>query len=205
MKEKDLNTEQNILNAAEKIFLSKGFAATKTTEIAKEAGVTHAMLHYYFRTKENLFYIIFQNKVVLLANSLFSVDSEGKSFTEIVSVAVERHFDFIKENPRLGLFITSEINSNEKSCSIWNEIAIPIFSKVIDTLGEMMKVEIEKGTIRPTNPIDFIQTVISLNVFPFMTRPLLKNLTHAGDEEFCKFLEHRKEESIRLILLSLQP
>ena len=54
MKEETSNTEQSILKAAEKEFLKKGFSGSKTTEIAKEAGVTHAMLHYYFRTKENL-------------------------------------------------------------------------------------------------------------------------------------------------------
>ena len=52
MSKKD-NTEQAILQAAETEFLDKGFALAKTTEIAKQAGVTHAMLHYYYRTKEN--------------------------------------------------------------------------------------------------------------------------------------------------------
>lgn len=51
MSKKD-NTEQAILQAAETEFLDKGFALAKTTEIAKQAGVTHAMLHYYYRTKE---------------------------------------------------------------------------------------------------------------------------------------------------------
>ena len=44
MKEETSNTEQSILKAAEKEFLKKGFSGSKTTEIAKEAGVTHAML-----------------------------------------------------------------------------------------------------------------------------------------------------------------
>ena len=62
MKEETSNTEQSILKAAEKEFLKKGFSGSKTTEIAKEAGVTHAMLHYYFRTKENLFNKVFEEK-----------------------------------------------------------------------------------------------------------------------------------------------
>ena len=62
MKEETSNTEQSILKSAEKEFLKKGFSGSKTTEIAKEAGVTHAMLHYYFRTKENLFNKVFSKK-----------------------------------------------------------------------------------------------------------------------------------------------
>ena len=60
MKEKeDVNTEQAIMEAAEKEFLDKGYTLTKTTEIARIAGVNHAMLHYYFRTKDNLFEKVF--------------------------------------------------------------------------------------------------------------------------------------------------
>ena len=47
--------EQAILRAAERLFLDKGFALTSTTEIAREAGCNQALVHYYFRTKENLF------------------------------------------------------------------------------------------------------------------------------------------------------
>ena len=43
------NKEQAILEAAEREFIAKGFAGARTTSIAEAAGVTHAMLHYYFR------------------------------------------------------------------------------------------------------------------------------------------------------------
>ena len=49
------DTETRILEAAEKEFFEKGYAGARTTSIAEAAGVTHAMLHYYFRTKDNLF------------------------------------------------------------------------------------------------------------------------------------------------------
>ena len=204
-KEADINTEQTILDAAEKVFINKGYAATKTTEIAKEAGVTHAMLHYYYRTKENLFSIVFQNKVKILANSFFSVVSKGKSFTEIVRLAIEQHFSFIKSNPKLGLFIINEINSSEKNNKIWSEIAVPIFSNVIDSIRELIDIEVEKGTIRPINPFDFVLTVISLNIFPFIAQPLLKDLNHFSDEELELFFENRKQENTRLALLMLKP
>lgn len=56
MKSNDKQTkEQEILKAAEQEFLTKGYDGARTTSIAQAAGVTHAMLHYYFRTKEQLF------------------------------------------------------------------------------------------------------------------------------------------------------
>lgn len=204
-KEKDINTEQVILAAAEKVFIEKGFAATKTTEIAKEAGVTHAMLHYYFRTKENLFNIVFTNKVRLLAESFFSVVEKGKSFTDIVRLGVEQHFDFIKNNSKLGVFIINEINSNERSSKIWNDIALPVFSKVVPAIEKLMDEEAEKGTIRWMDALLFVQTVVSLNIFPAMAQPLLRNIRHMSDEELAAFIEARKKENVRLALLALQP
>ena len=84
MKEEQ-NTEQAILKAAEKEFIEKGYALSKTTEIAKAAGVTHAMLHYYFRTKENLFDKVFQEKSRLIAGSFASIVNEDLPFLEKVA------------------------------------------------------------------------------------------------------------------------
>lgn len=62
MAPKETTTEQLILEAAEAEFLEKGYGKARTTEIARRAGVNHSMLHYYFRTKENLFEVMFQKK-----------------------------------------------------------------------------------------------------------------------------------------------
>ena len=57
------DTETLILQAAEKEFFEKGYSGAKTTAIAEAAGVTHAMLHYYFRTKDKLFEKIVSDKI----------------------------------------------------------------------------------------------------------------------------------------------
>ena len=201
----DKNTEQAIFKAAEEIFIEKGYAGTKTTEIAEKAGVNHAMLHYYFRTKENLLSIIFKNKVELLANSLLSVSSKEKSFSEIITTAIENHFNFIRENHKLALFIINETNNNKSNNQIWKEVAIPVFSKVMASITEMINAEINAGKIRPIDPVNFLVTIISLNIFVFVAQPLLADITHFSKEEFNAFLEERKKENIRLALLALKP
>ena len=113
MSKKD-NTEQAILQAAETEFLDKGFALAKTTEIAKQAGVTHAMLHYYYRTKEKLFERVFQEKVDLMAHSLVATLDDGKPFLKQMEDLTGAHFDFIAENPKLPFFLLNEIHLNEK-------------------------------------------------------------------------------------------
>ena len=205
MKEQSLNTEGLILKAAEEMFLKKGYAATKTTEIAKQAGITHAMLHYYFRTKENLFNIIFQNKVKLMVSSFFSVSNSDMPFLEIIGNTVGRHFDFIRANPILPLFIINEMNNNEKNGKVWKDLALPFFRDVIKTMDTMFAKEIKKGAIRNMEAVDFVLNIISLNIFVFIAQPIIKDLKKMDDSGYEEFLDKRKEENIRLVLLSLQP
>lgn len=202
---KDVNTENAILRAAEEIFFDKGYAGAKTTEIAKKAGVNHAMLHYYYRTKENLFQIVFKRNVELLAKSVFSVIGREGDFKEVISEAIGNHFDFVRKNPKLILFIVNEVNSNSSSDKIWREVSEPIFSSIVQSVVQRIEKEKEQGNIGDIDPLNFIVTVISLNLFVFMASPLLNNTKHFRAQEFEAFLDRRKQENIRLALLALQP
>ena len=136
MKEETSNTEQSILKSAEKEFLKKGFSGSKTTEIAKEAGVTHAMLHYYFRTKENLFNKVFEEKAKQLADTFLSRVDESLPFLEKIKCFIEAHFDLLTANPELPLFIYREILTNEcgkeicrKTFPVSNQSARPVTAR----------------------------------------------------------------------------
>lgn len=131
MKEETSNTEQSILKAAEKEFLKKGFSGSKTTEIAKEAGVTHAMLHYYFRTKENLFNKVFEEKARQLADTFLSRVDESLPFLEKIKCFIEAHFDLLTANPELPLFIYREILTNECGKEICRKTLFPNFRLAI--------------------------------------------------------------------------
>lgn len=134
MKEETSNTEQSILKSAEKEFLKKGFSGSKTTEIAKEAGVTHAMLHYYFRTKENLFNKVFEEKAKQLADTFLSRVDESLPFLEKIKCFIEAHFDLLTANPELPLFIYREILTNECGKEICRKTLFPNFRLAISLL-----------------------------------------------------------------------
>ena len=102
------NKEQAILEAAEREFLDKGFAGARTTSIAEAAGVTHAMLHYYFRTKEQLFERILDEKTRLMSQSVLTAFGQPDlPLQERIRDGVESHFDFIAANPDLPRFIVN--------------------------------------------------------------------------------------------------
>ena len=163
------------------------------------------MLHYYFRTKENLFQIIFKRNVELLVQSFFSVQDRDGDFREIISVAVGNHFDFVRKHPKLVLLIVNEINSSSDRNKMWQETTLPVFASIDRWLEERMEREKLLGNIRDIDPLNFIVSIISLNLFVFVASPFLNYAKQFRKTDYEDFLDRQKQENIRLALLALQP
>ncbi len=195
------DTEANILKAAEEEFLLRGFDGARTTSIAQAAGVTHAMLHYYFRTKEQLFERILDEKIKLMGTSVLMAFGEpDKPLFERIRNGVSRHFDFMKENPDLPRFVINEVITRSERqhmlASRVGKLAAPIFSELQRSLDEAS----ERGEIVPTDARMLMLNIISLNVFTFIAYPIAKSVygDWAADSEH--FFEMRKEEILELIM-----
>ena len=204
MKE-ETNTEQAILIAAEKEFIEKGYALSKTTEIAKAAGVTHAMLHYYFRTKDNLFEKVFQEKAKLIAGSFAEIVDDNLPFTEKIAKAIETHFNFIAENSKLPFFLLNEIITNETRKETCKNIFLPIISQTLEKITRELDEEVKKGTICQIDPIDLLLSIVSLNVFTFLAHPVIDLIVKGDKNTLHTFLELRKKENVKTILARLRP
>jgi len=202
---KEQNMEQAILEAAENLFLEKGFAMTTTTEIAHVAGCNQALVHYYFRTKEKLFNSIFQNKAKLFLSQFLKSGDDNISFEDKIKLLIEAHFNILKENPKLPFLMFNEFTTNpQRFNSVKAEIghiAIPFISKMQTELQR----EIDKGNIRPITIVDLIITVISLNVFLFIAKPIFDTVLNLSPEQNNIFYEQRKQENTIIILKSLKP
>lgn len=195
------DTEALILQAAEREFLEKGYSGAKTTAIAQAAGVTHAMLHYYFRTKEKLFEKIVADKMDKLKRVMFGViGNPDLPLRERLKQGVEQHFDFIAENPHLPRFIFNELHEHpERIDQVKNSIA-SIAAKAITTLQNEIDLKAAKGECNQVDARMLMLDIASLNLFPFVAAPLISssfgNLFEGRDE----FLEMRKKENVRTVL-----
>jgi AcrR family transcriptional regulator len=199
------NKEQAILEAAEQEFLENGYEAAKTTKIASLAGVTHAMLHYYYRTKENLFDKIFEQKINLLKDSLFDgFDKSDTPFLEKLQCAIESHFEFVRNNRHLPRFVVNELIFKPKRLALFEARIRKVGNHVLKRLGEEIDEEVERGTINPIDPVNLLIDIASLNVFVFVAMPFLKNfaIESFGSEE--TFLDARKKENVEIILRRLK-
>lgn len=201
----ETENERLILAAAESEFLEKGFNGAKTTAIAQKAGVTHAMLHYYYRTKENLFDKVFREKIHMIAHSFEMILDDHQPFEETIRNFIHTHFHFIKQNPRLVNFVYNEVLGNKANRDILHASILPNLTKIYTRIAKLVEEEIAKGAIKPIKPLDLILNIFSLNLCTFMTYPLMKEyVPDYSDELYEQLLKEREESNIQFILNALR-
>jgi len=202
----DLSMEQTILEVAEKLFLEKGFTSTSTTEIARVAGCNQALVHYYFRTKDNLFNTIFEKKFRMLFEHLYASQNFGNiSFTEKVRHAAESHFDLLTNNPKLPLLVATELSRlPENLKNLRNKLqAVPF--ELFTRLNNELQQEIAEGRARQIELIDIIITMVTLNAGLFMLLPIANGILQLDEEHTKELLAHRRNENVQVILNYIKP
>ena len=199
MKTKD--TEADILKAAEQEFMLKGFDGAKTASIAQSAGVTHAMLHYYFRTKELLFKRILADKMSLMGQSVLTAfgNSQLPLFDRLKD-GMSRHFDFLMENPDLPRFIVNEVFSRPERYELMRKDISRIVDKLMQGVQQELDTLAAQGKIVPIDVRMLMLDVVSLNIFPFIAYPVIEPIfgNIAVDRE--QFFALRKAENIEVIM-----
>lgn len=202
-KSEPLDTERRILEAAEKEFLSKGFVAARTTAIAEAAGVTHAMLHYYFRSKEKLFSKVLTEKFSSLAEMMVVPFEDGSmSLEDCLRIGIEKHFEFIRNNPDLPRFMVCEVFQNDDLMEQLRETLQKSVGMIIGRLQSRIDVEAKAGLCSKTDARGLMMDIISLNVFPVLAAPMMAKMMGMDEE---KLLDLRKQSNIDTILSKIKP
>lgn len=194
-------SQAKILEAARTIFMHKGKDGARMQEIADEAGINKALLHYYFRNKETLFLAVFGEVIRDLVPALAEIFRSDRPLLEKIAGFLKIHIGFIQANPLVPHFIISEIARNPEM--IINGFKSVQEENLIHKFRQDVNASIERGEIRPIDPLQLIVNILSLSVFPFLARPLLMSLFGIGQMEFDQLIENRKTEVSQFILNSL--
>lgn len=205
MNNSELNTEQVILEAAEAEFLEKGYGNAKMMVIAKRANVAHSMLHYYFRSKENLFQTIFLKKAQMLLPLFEGTLDKRLPFLDTVRILMETQFNFLAQNPKLPLFLLTEILTNKKNKALLMDVLSQKIMFILSKLNGMLDEEIKKGAVRPIQFQDLIMNVISINASTFLVLPIFQDIAGENEENIENMLAERRESNVQFILAALKP
>lgn len=197
--------EQAIMEAAEQLFLDRGFVRTSTTEIAKVAGCNQTLIHYYFRTKENLFNRIFEKKLEYVIPKLFEISQQKVPFLERIRQIIEIHFSILQQNPKLPKMILNELSSDPKRTEWLRNLLFEKAKPYYSQFEEERKLAIQKGEIRPIKSFPLLIDILSMNIFIFLAFPALSQITGIEFKNFEQLAEARKKEVITLITNGLRP
>lgn len=197
-----ISTEGKILTAAREVFFQKGFSGARMQDIADEAGINKALLHYYFRSKEKLFETIFREAFEKLIPHIIDVFSSDLPFFDKIRAFCEAYVTMAMENPFVPIFILNEMHTNPEGFQktfgdIPKKVPHPLLKTVI-------KKAADDGLIRPIDPPQLIMNMLSLCMFPTISRPMFQLVMNMSDAQFKKMNEPRKTEVADFIIQAIK-
>ena len=198
---KDMNTEVNILNAAKRVFHKKGMDGARMQEIANEAGINKALLHYYYRSKQLLFEAVFKSAFLMLAPQLNKVLNSEDSLNDKIRNFTKNYISFIIKHPYLPNFIINELNRNPEFVQkLTSEKHFPTIKKFRQQVVE----NVENGTIKPIKAEQLFINILALNIFPFIASPLLKGFLDINNDNYQQLMEERTTEVSNFIINAIK-
>ncbi len=240
MSKMDLQTEQLILDAARRVFQRSGYGGARMQEIADEAKISKASLHYYYRSKDKLFHTVFREDIRLFLVPLVGILRDPALTLDVrMRTFVGSYIRTLLDNPGLPLFIMQELSSNpDRLITLLEETVpgvgnrsvddksdsdvpyrasssnkpssseppgnlrreagvdeIPLFAVFIRQIEDGM----ETGKCRRVDPEQFILSMISMCIFPFIGRPLIMLLLKKDKHQYRDFLMRREEEILEYL------
>lgn len=190
MTDKQQETEEQIFQAACRVFQQKGYAGARMQEIADEADINKSMLHYYFRSKDKLFQRVFQRELGRLFPVIFSVLDSEDPLDEKIRELIDTYYAFLNDNPHLAQFVVLEMNQHP------NRFRKYIESREIRPpekfLSQIQK-EITKGNLDPVDPRQLMVSILGLILFPFIARAMVQSVFGQDEADYLKFLGERRE------------
>jgi TetR/AcrR family transcriptional regulator len=202
MTDSDKQTEEKIFEAATDIFVEKGMDGARMHDIASHAGINKALLHYYFRTKDQLFNAVFE----MIARKIFKrfapVFDENLTLEEKIKFFFKEHIAFLQANPRLPGFLLNEVNRNPER--IKNLLKNVDFDNIWLKIYELHEDELKKYSITKNSMPQLMISIAALSVFPFAAKGILEGILDKTGHNFNDFVEERKEFAADFVIRAIK-
>ena len=204
-------TEQQILDAAHAVFVRRGTSGARMQDIAAEAGVNQALLHYYFRSKERLSEAVFRRAAAQLLPRVIEAMASELSIEDKVARVVELELDHLLRVPYLPGYIISEVAHHpERARQLIGAMTrgltpAEIRPRVFGVLKRQIAARVAAGEMRPIAPESFMVNLVSLCIFPFAARPMLQAMLGVDERGFARFIARRRTDLVEFFLGALRP
>jgi TetR/AcrR family transcriptional regulator len=206
----DRDAEQRILDAAHAVFVRRGTAGARMQEIAAEAGVNQALLHYYFRSKDRLSHAAFERAASQFMPAVIHVLASDAELEAKVTRIIELELDHLARAPYLPGYIISEVTHHPERArqliaSVTGRAPEDVRPQVVTMLRRQIDARVKRGTMRPIAPEQFIVNLMSLCIFPFAARPMIGAMLGMDQQAFDQFIARRRHDLPAFFLGALRP
>jgi Transcriptional regulator len=192
-----------ILKEAQVLFIKNGYKGTSVRDIAKASGTNVAMVNYYFKSKYNLFEIIFEDALDIFSKRIFETITSDMPIIKLIEQWIHAYYELLFEYPQIAAFILNEVSLNPEGLTqrIKNRNPYSAFSKIEKRIEE----EGKKGTIRETPAADFLLNILSMCMFPFMFGNLAMTLMEIPREIYNELIANHEKYVIEFTINALKP
>ena len=203
-----LDTETRILEAAHRVFVRRGVAAARTQEIADEAGVNKALLHYYYRSKEKLSDAVFLRAAAELFPLMLRTLGSDLPLREKLRTAIEVEMDALEASPFLPGYILCELRADPERLSALLHEAMPVEqlrTALFEALQHQIDAEVEAGRMRPTSAQQLLVALMSMLIFPHAAAHMLEVAAGLDETQRDDLAAWRRAELADFILRGFAP
>ena len=166
--------------------MQKGFAATRTRDIAEESGINLALLNYYFRSKEKLFNQVMTEKMQQFFGVLFPIIADSATKLDAkIDLIVSNYIDMLSQNPDLPLFVLSEMKGQPGQINK----TLPV-EKITKNVSLVQQLQEKRPDL---NPVHFLMNILGMTIFPFIARPAFGVIGILNKNDFERIIEERRK------------
>lgn len=185
------NLEQKIIEAAQQLFVEKGFVETSMSDIAQTVGINRSVLHYYFRTKDKMFQAVFSNIVASVIPKVQDILMQDVPFIKRLELILDEYIKKFIESPYLVKFILGEIQRDVNHLiSSAKELQL---DNCFHILYKYLYDEMQEGKLKSV-PMPFVFfTFYGLLTYPFLSKNLIMVLFLDKEEDFAPMLHEWKQ------------
>lgn len=198
MEPKKDSTEEKILEAAKTVFVTKGMEGARMQEIADEAGINKALLHYYFRSKERLFEAIFSEIIKYAFPKITKIIASDEPITNKIEQVVDAYTSLLLKHPFIPGFIIKELNRDPSGLFK----LIVKFGLNPQVIIDQIKSAMDRGEIVRMDPRQLGVNIISMCVFPFAARPIISFVLFKDDQEALNTFYHERADVIKQFVIN---
>ena len=206
---RDVSTEQRILDGAHAVFVRRGTAGARMQEIANEAGVNKALLHYYFRNKDRLAQAVFQRVAASVFGRIAQLLTSPGTLEDKVRGIIAVYLEQLSRTPYAPAYVLSEINQHpervDQFLALISQAGGVSPKQIIALLQTQIDASVRGKSMRPIDADQFFTNLVSLCVFPFAAKPLLCAVLHMDERGFADYIERRKRALPQFYLDALRP